>query len=153
MSETRWLEAAQQRDWRAYIDGSTRLTEILDRDLKAKHGLTLPEYEILVHLSEAPERCMRMAELALNSNHSRSRLSHTVTRLECKEYVSRCSAHHDKRGVLAQLTDKGFAALHAAACDHVSMVREYFVDLVEPDDMRAVGRAFRAITERIEKIP
>jgi|SRR5437868_10585593 len=149
MSEPRWLDAAQQRDWRAYVDGSVRLTEVMDRDLKTKHGLSVSEYEILVRLSEAPDRRLRMAELADNASQSRSRLSHTCSRLESKGLVTRDSCPSDKRGVIAHLTDEGFAALERAARDHVETVRAHFIDVVEPGDLEAIGRAFAAILKRM----
>jgi DNA-binding MarR family transcriptional regulator len=149
MSEPRWLDATQQRDWRAYVDGSVRLTEIMDRDLKTKHGLSVSEYEILVRLSEAPEHRLRMAELAENASQSRSRLSHTCSRLESKGLVKRDSCGTDKRGVYAQLTDDGYAALERAARDHVEVVREYLIDVIEPEDLEAVGRAFAAVLKRL----
>ncbi|TDD24870.1 MarR family transcriptional regulator [Actinomadura sp. KC06] len=149
MTEPRWLDAAQQRDWRAYVDGSVRLTEIMDRDLKSRHGLSVSEYEILVRLSEAPERQLRMAELAENASQSRSRLSHTCSRLESKGLVKRDSCPNDKRGVYAQLTEQGFAALERAARDHVETVRTYFIDVIEPQDLEAVGRAFALVLKRL----
>jgi DNA-binding MarR family transcriptional regulator len=152
MSEPRWLDAAQQRDWRAYIEGSARLADLLDRDLKAKHGLTTAEYEILVRLSEAPDRRLRMAELAESVSQSRSRLSHTVARLESKGLVVRGTCGADKRGVNAELTEKGFAFLEQAAADHVTTVRDYFIDVIDSDDLKAIGRAFRAISEKVGKV-
>ncbi|MGE5286368.1 MAG: MarR family winged helix-turn-helix transcriptional regulator [Micromonosporaceae bacterium] len=149
MGGSRWLSATQQHDWRAYIQGSAKLADGLERDLKARHGLSLAEYEILVQLSEAPERRLRMAELAASASQSRSRLTHTVARLESKGFVSREDCPSDKRGVFARLTDGGFAALTKAAADHVRAVRDLFIDVVEPGDLRAVGRAFRAVAERV----
>lgn len=149
MSEPRWLNADQQRDWRAFIDGSLRLHDIMDRELKAKHGLSESEYEILVRLSEAPGRSLRMAELAEHASQSRSRLSHTCTRLEAKGLVRRESCPSDKRGVYAHLTDEGYAVLERAARDHVETVRDFFIDVIDPDDLKAIGRAFRAVAERI----
>lgn len=151
MTEPRWLDAGQQRDWRAYVEGSIRLNDVLDRDLKSKHGLTMAEYEILVRLSEAPEHRLRMAQLAEEASQSRSRLSHTVSRLECKGLVSRDTCGADKRGVNARLTEDGFAFLSKAAADHVAAVREFFVDVIDPDDLRAIGRAFTAIAEQVAK--
>jgi DNA-binding MarR family transcriptional regulator len=151
MTEPRWLDATQQRDWRAYVEGSIRLTDLLDRDLKAKHGLTMAEYEILVRLSEAPDRRLRMAELAEVASQSRSRLSHTVSRLEYKRLVSRGTCGDDKRGVNAELTEEGFAFLSKAAVDHVATVREYFIDVIDPEDLAAIGRAFTAVAEQLAK--
>ncbi len=151
MREPRWLDASQQRDWRSYIEGSVRLADLLDRALKAQHGITTAEYEILVRLSEAPGRRLRMAELAEHASQSRSRLSHTVARLECKGLVARGSCGADRRGVNAELTDAGFAFLERAARDHVETVREFFIDVIEPADLEAVGRAFRAVADRVAK--
>ncbi|MBW8481852.1 MarR family winged helix-turn-helix transcriptional regulator [Actinomadura parmotrematis] len=151
MSEPRWLDAAQQRDWRAFVDGSVRLTEVMDRDLKSRHGLSLSEYEILVRLSEAPEHRLRMAELAEHASQSRSRLSHTCSRLEAKGLVKRAGCPGDKRGVYAHLTGEGFAALDRAARDHVETVRAYLVDVIAPGDLAALGRVFRAVIARIDE--
>ena len=153
MSEPRWLDAAQQRDWRTYVDGSIRLTEIMDRDLKTRHGLSVSEYEILVRLSEAPERRLRMAELAENASQSRSRLSHTCARLESKGLVERDNCPNDKRGVFANLTDEGLAVLERAARDHVETVRDHFIDVIAPEDLEAVGRAFGAVLKRLQNGP
>lgn len=149
MADPQWLDAAQQRNWRAFIDGSLRLAEALEHDLKTRHGLSMAEYEIMVQLSEAPERTMRMAELAARASQSRSRLSHTVTRLERAGLVERSSCSDDRRGVLATLTEKGFDALAAAAPSHVAVVRDLFVDVVDPEDLTAIGRAFRAVKARL----
>ncbi|MCD0452544.1 MarR family transcriptional regulator [Actinocorallia sp. API 0066] len=145
MAETRWLDAAQQGHWRSYLDGSSRLWEVMDRDLKAAHGLAMPEYEILVRLSEAPGRTLRMAELAEMAYHSRSRLSHTCSRLEAKGLVERRRCSEDKRGINAFLTEQGMDVLREAAKDHVTTVRAYFVDLLTPEELEVVGRAFAKI--------
>ncbi len=149
MNGTRWLAPSQQAGWRAYIRGSARLTEALDRDLKKRHGMSLAEYEILVHLSEAPDWQLRMAELAVSATQSRSRLTHTVARLESKGFVSRADCPTDKRGVYAQLTGNGFAALRRAAVDHVAAVRALFIDMIDPADLAAVGRAFGILDARL----
>jgi DNA-binding MarR family transcriptional regulator len=150
MGETRWLDAAQQRDWRSFIAGSARLTEKLDRVLREKHGLSLPEYEILVRLSEADQQRLRMADLAESVSHSRSRLSHTIGRLESDGLVRRESCFGDGRGVFAVLTTAGYDRLDLASHDHVESVRDYLVDIVDPADLVAVGRAFRAVVTKLE---
>jgi DNA-binding MarR family transcriptional regulator len=150
MSETRWLDPAQQRDWRAYIEGSVRLHELIDQSLKSSHGLSSAEYEILVRLSESEGHRLRMAELAEFASQSRSRLSHTCGRLERKGLVRRETCPDDKRGVFCRLTDKGFSTLESAAHDHVDTVREFFVDVVEPADLEAIGRAFTAISQQVQ---
>ncbi|MPZ96818.1 MAG: MarR family transcriptional regulator [Propionibacteriales bacterium] len=148
-SKTRWLSTPQQRAWRAYLLGTTQLMAQLDRDLSVQHNLSLPEYEIMVRLSEIPDRRMRMAELADSLNHSRSRLTHTVTRMEAEGLVARCSADTDRRGVYAELTEAGWKRLRDAAPTHVEGVRQYLVDAVDPDDLEAVGRAFKAVADAL----
>ena len=79
---TRWLDANEQRHWRAWVAASTLLRERLSQELQAEHGIVLGDYEILVRLSEAPNRSLRMSALADHTLASRSRLSHQVDRLE-----------------------------------------------------------------------
>ena len=141
---TRWLDAEQQRVWRAYLLGSARLAERLDADLR-EFGLDLGEYEILVTLSEAPERRVRMSELADAVHQSRSRLTHTVSRMESAGLVDRASCPTDRRGVWAHLTDEGFRLLEVAAPTHVEGVRRNFVEAMSAADYAAVGRAFDAV--------
>ncbi len=101
---TRWLDDTQQRSWRALILGMTLLIDRLDDDLRQEHGLSLTEYEILVRLSEAPGRQMRMARLADALAHSRSRVTHTVQRMERSDLVVRSESPEDGRGVLCRPT-------------------------------------------------
>lgn len=139
-----WLTSAQQQVWRTYLRGSARLNERLDADLR-RSGLDLPEYEILVVLEESPQRRLRMSELAEAVHQSRSRLTHTIARMEKTGLVARTTCPTDRRGVWAQLTDAGFAVLERAAPNHVAAVRRNFVDAVSPEDWAAVGRAFAAV--------
>jgi len=134
----------QQRVWRTYLLGSARLSDKLDADLR-KFGLDLGEYEILVTLSEAEDRRVRMSELADAVHQSRSRLTHTVTRMEKTGLVQRTTCPTDRRGVWAQLTDHGFAVLETAAPCHVEAVRHHFVEAMTDDDYAALGRAFAAV--------
>ena len=140
----RWLNAEQQRTWRAYLLGSARLNEKLDADLR-QFGLDLGEYEILVTLSEAEGRRVRMSELAEAVHQSRSRLTHTITRMEKGGLVERTTCPTDRRGVWAELSAKGFALLETAAPSHVEAVRRNFVEAMAADDYAALGRAFTAV--------
>ena len=147
MSESKeplWLTSDQQRVWRAYLLGSARLSEKLDADLR-QFGLDLGEYEILVTLSEADDRQCRMSDLADAVHQSRSRLTHTITRMEGRGLVERISCPTDRRGVWARLTTKGFALLEEAAPCHVAAVRENFVEAMDEADYAALGRAFAAV--------
>ena len=120
--------AAEQRAWRTYIEATTLLFDALDRQLQRDAGMPHGYYEILVRLSEADDRTMRMSELADATRSSRSRLSHAVARLEERGWVERQDCETDRRGQLARLTDAGFAALAAAAPGHVEAVREHVID-------------------------
>ena len=139
-----WLTEEQQRVWRAYLLGSARLNEKLDADLR-QFGLDLGEYEILVTLSEAEDRQSRMSDLADAVHQSRSRLTHTITRMEGRGLVERVSCPTDRRGVWARLTDVGFGLLEEAAPCHVAAVRENFVEVMDEADYLALGRAFAAV--------
>lgn len=141
---TRWLTEEQQKVWRTYLLGSARLNERLDADLH-RSGLDLPEYEILVTLEESPDRRRRMSELADAVHQSRSRLTHTIARMEKTGLVERVTCPTDRRGVWAQLTTTGFEVLQKVAPGHVAAVRRNFVDAVSPEDWAAVGRVFAAV--------
>lgn len=147
--ETRWLDPGQQQTWRAFIVGSTLLMDTLDRELRNAHGISLAEYEILVRLSEIPDRTLRMAQIAESMQHSRSRVTHTVSRMEKAGLISRCAAEGDKRGVDARMTPAGWELLKAAAHTHVTGVREHFVDLADSADFAALGRVMNAVSDQL----
>lgn len=144
MDKTNWLSEEQQQVWRKYLRATARVSQFLDSDLR-RFGLNLAEYEILVALSEADGRRMRMSELADAVHQSRSRLTHTVSRLERDGHVLRVTCSSDGRGVWAELTDKGFDLLVESAPKHVEAVRKILVDPVDPEDLEAVGRAMQAV--------
>jgi DNA-binding MarR family transcriptional regulator len=146
---TRWLDRDQQRHWRAYIVGTTLLLDRLDRELRQAHGLSLPEYEVLVRLSEASGRALRMAVLADAMCYSRSRITHTVKRLEKMGLIARTQDDADRRGVTAVLTDRGHDVLVRAAPTHVTGVREHLVDLTDDADFGAIGRVFDSVTDHL----
>ncbi len=141
-----WLTAEQQVIWRAYLAGVSRINERLDAELRP-FGLDLGEYEILVNLSESDQLEMRMSELAERVRQSRSRLTHTVARMEAKGLILRKSCANDRRGVIAVLTAAGLTLLKSAAPNHVASVRLALVDAVEPADYEALGRAMSAVLQ------
>lgn len=144
-SGTPWLTDAQQRSWRAFLGGVTVLMDSLDRDLRNQHGVSLSEYEILVRLSEAPNRTMRMAELADHVSLSRSRLTHTVTRLEQANILRRERCDDDGRGVQAVLTDHGLKLLRQAADTHIRGVQDHLIAHASSQELSAIG----AVMERV----
>lgn len=138
---TRWLNDREQELWRGWIAASMLLPDRLSRDLQEQHGLTGTDYQILVELSETPERQMRMSTLADRTLMSRSRLSHQVDRMERAGLVGRRGCRSDGRGTYAFLTEHGWNVLVAAAPDHVESVRRHLVDLLSPEEFEAFGTA------------
>ncbi|GAA1636193.1 MULTISPECIES: MarR family winged helix-turn-helix transcriptional regulator [Brevibacterium] len=149
MSETRWLSPPDQRAWRSYLTGSSLLGAKLEADLRENFGIGLPEYEILVRLSEHEGRSMRMALLASDTTMSRSRLTHSVARMEKKGLLSRCPIPEDGRGVNCAMTDAGWDLLVAAAPTHVESVRSNLVDLLTPEEMATLGVAFGKVARHL----
>jgi DNA-binding MarR family transcriptional regulator len=144
-----WLDAGQQRTWRAFLMGTTLLMDRLDDDLRRAFNISLVEYEILVRLSESEGGRLRMAQLADALAHSRSRVTHTVARMEAAGLVQRSTSPEDGRGILATMTPKGHDLLVRVAPVHVTGVRDHLVDLVSPDDLAAVGRVFDAVSDHL----
>jgi DNA-binding MarR family transcriptional regulator len=141
----KWLSPNEMVAWRRYIIASRQLLAALDADLK-EHDLTLPDYEILALLSDAPDRQMRMSELAKIALLSRSRLSHRMKVMEKAGWLKREPCPVDKRGYFAVMTSKGWKAIVAAAPDHVESVRARFLDHLSKADQEAIAQIF----ERIE---
>jgi DNA-binding MarR family transcriptional regulator len=145
MAPPRWLDDDEQATWRAFWLATRLLAESFERDLQRDTGLPMTYYEILVQLSEAPDRTLRMSELARHSHVSRSALSHAVARLEANGWVARRDCPTDRRGALATLTDPGFATLAAAAPAHVESVRRHLFDQLSADDQVRL----RALSDRL----
>lgn len=115
------------------------LTNRLEHDLQHEAGILPAYYELLVLLSEAPQRTMRMHELASRAVAQPGRISHAVKRLEEAGLLRREHSTTDRRGWLAVLTDKGQAALESAAPRHVQSVRAHLIDLLTPEQIRQLG--------------
>jgi DNA-binding MarR family transcriptional regulator len=145
----RWLSADEQRVWRSFLAATQLLYERLDQELQRDSGISHAYYEVLVRLSEAPDRRLRMSELAARSLSSRSRISHAVARLEESGWVRRESCATDRRGQLAVLTDEGFAALEAAAPGHVESVRTHLFDPLTGEQVRQLGEICGAVADQL----
>jgi DNA-binding MarR family transcriptional regulator len=142
--QPRWLTDEEQRAWRAYIRLAQLLMRQLDRDLNP-FGLSMHDYEILVELSEAPLRRMRMTELADRTAQSRSRLSHQVNRMEARGLVSRENCEGDKRGTFAVLTEHGEATIREVAPHHVASVRRHFIDQLGALELTTLTGAYEPV--------
>lgn len=125
--------------WRNYMAATRMVESSLERQLQRDSGMPTTYYEIMVSLSEAPDRTLRMSELADRSRFSRSRLSHAVARMEQEGWVRRTECPSDKRGAFAVLTEEGFAALADAAPGHVDQVRSLLFDVLSADQIEQLG--------------
>ena len=151
MDSTRWLDEEEHHAWRSYLAATRLLSSQLDRELQRDSRIPHTYYEILVQLSEAPERSLRMSDLADASESSRSRLSHAVARLETNGWVRRESCPTDRRGAFAVLTDEGFAALAAAAPAHVESVRRHLFDRLSREQVGQLAAICDVITEGLRE--
>lgn len=133
--EKAWLEPDEQDVWRGFLRMNAWIYDELEHDLRDRDGLSLIEYGILAHLSEAPEQRMRMRDLAETVIVSKSRLSHQIARLERDGHVRRENCEDDRRGLWAVLTDDGTAALHRAAPGHATRVRSLMFDRLTPEQV------------------
>ena len=143
-----WLNPREMKAWRSYIIASRRLLDALDVDLD-QHDLSMADYEVLALLSDAPERKMRMSELAKLAMVSKSRLSHRMKVMEKAGWVKREDCPDDKRGYFAVMTDKGFKAIAKAAPDHVESVRNRLLDHLTVKDQEDITRIFDRVTKEL----
>lgn len=145
--DTSVLTGEEMTAWRAFLAASLGVTARLNHELEAAADISLHEYEILVRLSEATAMSMRMSALAERVSHSRSRLTHTVARLEKKGYVRRRSCASDRRGVVAELTEEGLAFLRRVASVHLAGVRRHVIDRVPAEHRAAFTAMMSALAD------
>lgn len=140
-----WLTADEQRAWRTYLRMSTLLPAYLGRQLQRESGLSLPEYEVLVQLSEAPGNRMRPFQLCEALNWEQSRLSHQLTRMEKRGLVAREECAADGRGAEVILRDEGAESIRSAAPGHVAAVREVIFNRLSEEDRQSFEKVCAAI--------
>ncbi len=146
----RWLSADEQRAWLAYLRATELLMAALDGQLQRDAGIPHAYYVVLAMLSQAPDRTLRMSELASVANASPSRLSHAVGKLEARGWVVRRPAPGDGRGTLAGLTEAGYAFLVDQAPGHVEQVRRSLFDALTPTQVGELASAFGAVVAGLE---
>ena len=149
---TRWLTSDEQRSWRAYLESTKMLFDLLDRQLQRDSSMPHAYWEILVRLGEVDGWSMRMSDLAEATRSSRSRLSHAVARLEERGWVRRESVEQDRRGQLAVLTAAGHVALVAAAPGHVTAVRTLLIDHLSAAEFAQLGKLSAQILTNLEAV-
>ncbi|GGV28631.1 MarR family transcriptional regulator [Streptomyces longisporoflavus] len=147
--ELRWLDEQEKTAWTGLISLVLLLPAKLESPLRQEHGLTLFEYLVLSHLSEAPQRKLRMGELAFLASGSLSRLSNVVKRCEQRGWVARTPDPADGRYTLAELTDAGYDIVDRAAPTHLRAVRRIVLDSLDATDQKALAR----IAEKLRIVP
>lgn len=140
-----WLSDDEQRAWQVYLQMSSLLPAALNRQLQQDCGLTLPEYEVLVQLSETPEHRLRPFQICEALNWEQSRLSHQLTRMERRGLVTRRECAADGRGAFVELTAAGAGAISAAAPQHVATVRGLVFDRLSGSQRTAFEEACAVI--------
>ncbi|MEV0688499.1 MarR family transcriptional regulator [Nocardia sp. NPDC050378] len=147
---TRWLSEHEQQTWQAFIRMRQRLDAALAAGL-AEHGLSMPDYELMVPLSAAPQGRLRARDLAAEVCWDKSRLSKQLARMAARGLVDRAPAADDARGIVVTLTEHGRAVLRAAAPEHVELVRKLFVDNMSPEESAALRSLSAKVTSAIEE--
>jgi DNA-binding MarR family transcriptional regulator len=134
--------------WRAFLEAHARVTAQLERELVAAHGFGLPWYDVLVQLNEAPDRRLRMTELASAVLLSKSGLTRVIDRMLEAGLVQRHADQDDRRGVVVTLTERGWAQLRTAAPTHLEGVQRHFAALLDSDEARVIAAALGRVAER-----
>jgi DNA-binding MarR family transcriptional regulator len=136
-SDVRWLTAQEERVWRRWLTLNARLSATLHKELHDDAGLSMPDYEVLVHLTDSPQGRIRVTDLARHLQWERSRVSHHVTRMERRRLVQRVECAEDGRGAFIVITPQGRAAIEKAAPGHVNTVRRLIFDPLTPQEVGA----------------
>jgi len=145
--DTKWLSQEERAAWVRLVAIVELLPGAVDAQLRADSDLTHFDYFALAMLSEAPDRLLRMTELALLTNATLPRLSHVAKRLEARGFVERFPCAEDRRATNVRLTPVGWDVVVGAAPGHVSTVRRLVLDPLTPEQVQqlcALGDALLA---------
>ena len=135
MDEPRWLDEREQRAWRSLMKMQAGLSEYIERQLRTHSGLSTADYQVLAHLSEAPEGRLRSFALGDALQWEKSRLSQHLTRMQNRNLIRRERCATDQRGAVVVITEQGRTLVEAAAPLHLADVRNVLIDHVTPAQM------------------
>jgi DNA-binding MarR family transcriptional regulator len=147
--EPRWLNDEEMAAWTGFLGAGALLNRRIEQQLREDSGLSHTQYEILVRLNETPDGALRMTELADALLNSKSGLTYQMTQLEKAGLTGRRSCDWDVRGVIAYITDEGRAKLEAAAPGHAALVRELLIDVLTPEQVKALGDGLGEVKRRL----
>lgn len=145
------LSEQQLAAWRAFLKAHATVVDRIDHDLAAAERLPLSSYDVLIELYEAPERRLRMHELAQRVVLSRSGLTRLVDRLEAEGFLTRDRCGTDRRGAYAVITEQGIAALRRAWPIYAQGISEYFAQWLTPEEAQVLGSALERVVEATSK--
>jgi len=151
VEDTRWLNEAEERAWRALQFMQMRIEDELARQLAADSGLSYPDYVVLVALTDRPEGRMRLFQLAGVLGWEKSRLSHHVARMDARGLVKKEKCDADRRGAYVMVTKRGRKEIEVAAPGHVAAVRRLFVDRLRPDQLAAIAQAAEEVLAALDE--
>ena len=152
-AEPRWLSAEQLHAWRAFLRAYATVLQHLTDDMQARSDMPLAWYDVLVHLSEAPDGTLCMTDLAESVFISRSGLTRLVDRMESSGLVNRSPDPDDRRRMMASLTEEGFRRLAEAAPGHVEALRAVMIDRLDDDDIRSLTSVMDKINRPLSVLP
>jgi DNA-binding MarR family transcriptional regulator len=141
MGRSHCLSETERGLWFAFMEASRLIERRLDQRLRSETGITHAQYEILTRLSMAPDRKIRMSELAEQVVSTRSGLTYQVTQLETRGLVSRRACPGDDRGVMAHLTDEGEVLLDKLVPVQEAIVQECLTGRLTPEQLEALSAA------------
>ncbi|HKG56529.1 MAG TPA: MarR family winged helix-turn-helix transcriptional regulator [Candidatus Limnocylindrales bacterium] len=150
IAEDRQLVATDPRldVWRSFLRAHARLFRRLDEELRAEHGLSLPEYDALLQLAQSPDRRLRMTQLAGQVLLSKSGVTRLIDRLVADGFVARSQCSHDARGAEAVLTPDGLERLRQAAGTHLRGIDTYFLAALDDRELATLRRSMDAVSQR-----
>jgi DNA-binding MarR family transcriptional regulator len=152
-SDAPWLSPHEQHVWRGWLRLNAELSAMLQRELQDDAGLSMPDFGVLVHLTDSPDGRVRVTDLARLLLWERSRVSHHVTRMERRGMVTRQECAEDGRGAFVAVTPAGRAAIDRAAPGHVRAVRRLMFDALSADEVDQLGNAVDKILARLDDTP
>jgi DNA-binding MarR family transcriptional regulator len=140
------LDELELRAWQALLHSHHDVTRQLEAELREEHGLSLGSYDVLVRLARAPERSLRMSQLAERVMLSPSGLTRLVDQLVDEGLVERHRVEQDARVVMARLTDRGRRIVRQAARTHLRGIRDHFTGRLNQAQLRNIASALETIT-------
>jgi len=152
-SDVRWLTAQEERVWRRWLTLNARLSATLHKELQDDAGLSMPDFEVLVHLTDSPQGRIRVTDLARALQWERSRVSHHVTRMERRRLVQRVECAEDGRGAFIVITPQGRAVIEQAAPGHVNAVRRLVFDALSPEEVNAFATIIEKALTQLDNEP